>query len=96
MFVYEKNGAINVTFKGNRPVENPEYVIVIDKEAGTIAVNGSVIEVAATEDSETTSGEETTTTAPAVEEEIPEDTEVVDETEDVPEDVPEEDVTEQE
>ena len=42
MFVYQnKDRAICVTFKDNKPVENPEYVITIDKEAGTLTVNDS-------------------------------------------------------
>ena len=40
MFIYEKNGSICVTFKGNKPVEAPEYVITIDKENETVYVNG--------------------------------------------------------
>lgn len=39
MFVYEKNGVINVTFKDNKPVENPEYVVEIDKENEKLIVN---------------------------------------------------------
>lgn len=45
MFVYQnKNNDICVTFTGNKPVETPDYVIVIDEEAKNISVNGSVIE----------------------------------------------------
>ena len=42
MFVYQnKDRAICVTFKDNKPVEKPEYVITIDKEAGTLTVDDS-------------------------------------------------------
>lgn len=53
MFVYEKNGAICVTFKSNKPVEDPEYVIVIDQETGSITINGVDVNTdsAETEDS---------------------------------------------
>lgn len=40
MFMYEKNGAICVTFKSNMPVDAPEYVITIDKESRSVYVNG--------------------------------------------------------
>lgn len=40
MFIYEKNGSICVTFKGNKPVDAPEYVITIDKENQSVYVNG--------------------------------------------------------
>lgn len=47
MFVYQNsNRDICVTFVSNRPVENPEYVISIDHVAGTITVNGEVMEAA--------------------------------------------------
>lgn len=53
MFVYQNaNRDICVTFESNKPVENPEYVIAIDHEAGTISVNGQVMEVASTEAAE--------------------------------------------
>lgn len=45
MFVYERNGKICVTFQDNKPVDVPEYVIVVDKESGTISVNGTTVEV---------------------------------------------------
>ena len=51
MFVYQnKDRAICVTFKDNKPVENPEYVITIDKEAGTLTVNGASTVVAPAEE----------------------------------------------
>lgn len=40
MFIYEKNGAMCVTFKANKPVDAPEYVITIDPETETVSVNG--------------------------------------------------------
>lgn len=42
MFVYQnKNGDICVTFEDNKPVENPEFVITVDKDAKTISLAGS-------------------------------------------------------
>lgn len=85
MFVYERAGAICVTFKDNKPVENPEYTIVIDKDAGTLEINGSVIEAKA---------EDTTP-----EDEVPSgDTQepVVDPEDEVVETTDEEDVTDEE
>lgn len=50
MFVYQNaDHNICVTFEGNKPVENPEYVIAIDHEAGTLSVNGQVMTAASTE-----------------------------------------------
>lgn len=47
MFVYQNaNREICITFQDNKPVEAPEYVITVDKEAGTLAVNGTVVNVA--------------------------------------------------
>ena len=40
MFIYEKNGAICVTFKSNKPVDAPEYVITIDPVTESVSVNG--------------------------------------------------------
>ena len=41
MFVYQnKNGDICITFEDNKPVDNPEYVITVDKDAKTISLNG--------------------------------------------------------
>ncbi len=60
MFVYQNaNRDICVTFESNKPVENPEYVIAIDHDAGTISVNGQVMEAVSTEaaDSEGTEPE---------------------------------------
>ena len=42
MFIYERNGALCVTFKDNKPVEAPEYVIVIDESSKSVIVNGKV------------------------------------------------------
>lgn len=42
MFIYEKNGAICVTFKDNKPVAAPEYVIAIDAAGEQIYINGKV------------------------------------------------------
>lgn len=44
MFVYQNaNRDICVTFKSNKPVEDPEYVIAIDPEEGTLTVNGQLM-----------------------------------------------------
>lgn len=52
MFVYQnKSGAICVTFKSNKPVEVPEYTVVINKDKGTITINGVELAVAAVEES---------------------------------------------
>ena len=40
MFIYERNGSICVTFKANKPVDAPEYVITIDRKNETVYVNG--------------------------------------------------------
>jgi len=41
MFVYQnKNRDICITFEDNKPVENPEFVIIVDEEAKTITLNG--------------------------------------------------------
>lgn len=40
MFIYEKNGAICVTFKDNKPVPTPDYVIVIDEDTKDVIING--------------------------------------------------------
>ena len=40
MFIYEKNGAICVTFRDNKPVAAPEYVIVIDEATQSVSING--------------------------------------------------------
>lgn len=44
MFVYEKDGAICITFKGSLPVETPEYTVKIDVEEGSLTVNDQKIE----------------------------------------------------
>lgn len=41
MFVYEnKNKEICVTFKDNKPVTNPEYIITIDEKSKQLFING--------------------------------------------------------
>ena len=40
MLIYERNGSICITFKSNKPVDAPEYVITVDKAAETVYVNG--------------------------------------------------------
>ena len=41
MFVYQnKNDEVCVTFKDNKPVTNPEYVITVDKKTEKILING--------------------------------------------------------
>ena len=40
MFIYERNGSICVTFKANKPVDAPEYVITIDEKNESVYVNG--------------------------------------------------------
>ena len=53
MFVYQNaNREICITFQDNKPVEAPEYVITVDKEAGTLAVNGTVVNVASSDAAE--------------------------------------------
>lgn len=44
MFVYERDGAICVTFKDTKPVEEPEYVIAVDEEAGALYMVSGTIE----------------------------------------------------
>lgn len=54
MFVYQNaEHEVCITFKDNKPVQNPEYVITVDKEAGTITVNGTEIAVAEADAEET-------------------------------------------
>lgn len=43
MFIYEKNGAVCVTFKSNMPVAAPEYEIYFNKETGSMYVNGKPV-----------------------------------------------------
>lgn len=81
MFVYQNaNRDICVTFTGNKPVETPEYVISIDHAAGTISVNGELMQAVSeetedatetvTETTKETKGTSTKgTTQPVVEEE---------------------------
>ena len=40
MFIYEKNGSICITFKSNKPVDAPEYVITLDEANTTVYING--------------------------------------------------------
>ena len=41
MFIYEnKNREVCVTFKDNKPVANPEYIITVDEAAKKILING--------------------------------------------------------
>ena len=42
MFVYENGNSLNLTFKGNIPVTNPEVVIKGYKNGATLTVNGTV------------------------------------------------------
>ena len=44
MFVYERDGNICVALEGNLPVNTPAYTIDIDEQAGTLSVNGQIIE----------------------------------------------------
>lgn len=41
MFLYEQGNSLNLTFKGNIPVENPEVVIKGYKDGATVTVNGT-------------------------------------------------------
>lgn len=44
MFVWQNaNHDICVTFTDNKPVQEPEYVFVIDEATKTISVNGTVV-----------------------------------------------------
>ena len=41
MFAYQnKDGNICVTFRDNKPVENPEYVLIFDEATKTLALEG--------------------------------------------------------
>ena len=42
MFVYENGNSLNLTFKGNMPVTDPEVVIKGYKNGATLTVNGTV------------------------------------------------------
>lgn len=42
MFVYENGNSLNVTFKGNRPVDNPEVIVKGYVDGATLTVNGTV------------------------------------------------------
>lgn len=41
MFVYENGNSLNITFKGNTPVENPELVIKGYKNGASLTMNGT-------------------------------------------------------
>ena len=43
MFVYEKGNSLNLTFKGNIPVENPEVIIKGYKNGAYLTVNGTEV-----------------------------------------------------
>lgn len=43
MFVFEKNGAICVSFKHNQPTDTPDYVIVFDEVNKAVVVNGKPV-----------------------------------------------------
>lgn len=58
MFVYERDGNICVALEGNLPVNTPAYTIDIDEEAGTISVNGQIIEPNTVVESDTDAGNE--------------------------------------
>lgn len=46
MFVYQnKAGHICITFKDNKPVETPDYTLVIDKEAETVTLTEGAVEI---------------------------------------------------
>ena len=50
MFVYQNaNRDICVTFKNNKPVADPEYVISINNATGTVTVNGKLVEATSKE-----------------------------------------------
>lgn len=46
MFMYEKDGKIQITFNSNGPVENPDYVLSADVESGALLVNDVALPVA--------------------------------------------------
>ncbi len=76
MFVYQnKEGAVCITFQDNKPVENPEYVLVVDKEAGTLTVNGTEISVAANDVAEASVEEEETISEAVSDEDVVEEIE---------------------
>ena len=58
MFVYERDGNICVALEGNLPVNTPAYTIDIDEQAGTLSVNGQVIEPNADVETDTDAGDE--------------------------------------
>lgn len=79
MFVYQNaKRDICVTFKSNKPVTDPEYVISIDHEKGTLTVNNQLM-VASTEVTKGTTTDSESVSAPELdlEEQL---TETVDET----------------
>lgn len=46
MFIYENGNSLNLTFKGNIPVENPEIVIKGFVEGASLTVNGETFGIA--------------------------------------------------
>lgn len=42
MFIYENGNSLNLTYKGQLPVENPEIVIKGYEDGATLTVNGTV------------------------------------------------------
>lgn len=61
MFVYQNvNRDICVTFKNNKPVADPEYVISIDNTTGTVRVNGKLVEAASKEAAKPAAAEKAT------------------------------------
>ena len=60
MFVYQdKDGNICVTFKDNKPVETPEYVIAIDEDAKALyTIAGTIGALAETTGETVEEGEE--------------------------------------
>ena len=58
MFVYQnKDGHICVTFTSNKPVENPEYVIAVDKDAAKLYMVAGTIDNLPTQDDPETEDE---------------------------------------
>ena len=61
MFVYQNvNRDICVTFKSNKPVADPEYVISIDNATGAVRVNGKLVEAASKEAAKPAAAEKAT------------------------------------
>lgn len=67
MFVYQnKDGHICVTFTSNKPVENPEYVIAVDKDAAKLYMVAGTIDELPTQD-ETVVDEKVVVALPSIE-----------------------------